>query len=105
MKEIQEVRKDTLQIEAEKPIERQNKLVGSTRLHAGQKLWECNIETGEIAQVNYEDTAEIDFENKEARKRVTVKEGHLYCGAINKKNAVKHFTKMLVEVYKSMQEE
>lgn len=76
---------------------RQKVILGKLRPKPGQKVWECNMANGQIAECE-EEAAEARL-NKDGSARVVrnikVKDNHLYCVAINRENAERKFIKQV----------
>lgn len=98
MKELEEKVKVDQEIHADQQQEKKMQFIGSTNLQAGHKLWELDVFSGEIKEADF-DTSEVvvDFEENRTigRKKLIMKQGCLYAGALNKKNAFKKFQKMV----------
>ena len=98
MKELEKEVKMDQEIHADQQQEKQMKYVGSTIIMPGHKLWELDVVSGNIVEAKF-DTSEVvvDFENNSTvgRKKLIMKPGCLYAGALNKKNAFKKFLKMV----------
>lgn len=76
----------------------EKKLLSSHLLSRGHTLFECDTRTGVVSPVVYEETkAEFKPNMKyTVRKKVNQKEGCVYIGALNKKNALKKFLKLIL---------
>lgn len=91
MKEIEIKQKDKLEISIKQKKQVEKKLIGDIIPYNGHKIWKINKETLEIEEAKYLNTAfYIDKENK---KEILVADGFEYVSALNKKNALKLFTK------------
>lgn len=67
-------------------VEKSNKLLSTTKMKVGQKLFKMNIKTHEISEVVFE--SEIDINNKK-KKKLTIESDHIYMWALNIKNATR----------------
>lgn len=75
---------------------REEKLIGSKRHRRGHKLWKFDIENNIISEVEIEYRVIIGMDRKPRKQRkVQYQKGFLYCEALNKKNAAKHFVRMI----------
>ena len=72
------------------PIKVVPKMISQTVMKAGHKLWELEVETGNIIPATYD--SEL---SETGNKKLTIKQGCLYTAALNKKNAFKHFLRMV----------
>src|SRR5690606_990954 len=73
-----------------------NNYLGSIRPHPGHTLFELDLGTGDIKPAEIEATVELDQNMKHiTRKKVVKRSNCLYCMALNKKNAMKKFLKMV----------
>lgn len=92
MKEVQNIQSDKIQIS--KPVEQQKKIVflGSVKKRPNMVVFEASLITGDILPAKME--LMIDASGKQT-SQVKVKENHIYCYALNGKNAVRKFEKML----------
>lgn len=71
--------------------------MGSLRLQRGHKWFKVNTETHEISEVVY-DSQDVKYEAAmrgeiATRKKLSIEPNYRYIGALNKKNAMKHFYK------------
>lgn len=99
MKEIENHTQDKLGVYAEIPVKRELKYLGTLTPHKGHKCFEYEVETGIIREAQFEEVT-VNFAQAmkgdvSVRKKIIVKEGCIYTTALNVKNAVKHFDKML----------
>lgn len=92
MKESQNIAKDTIEIT--KPVEQRKTigLVGSLRKKPNLIVFEASLITGDIVRATMELVVDSNFKQYH---KVMVKENHIYCYALNGKNAVRKFEKML----------
>jgi hypothetical protein len=74
----------------DEPIKLAPKMIGQTLMKAGHKLWELEVETGVIIPATYDSDLSVT-----GNKKLTIKPGCLYTAALNKKNAFKHFLRMV----------
>ena len=91
------VPKDTALEKIPTVIEQQQKktnLVGQVTPQPGHKAWELCLKTLEFDEVFPEVTG-VNMITKKTERRLQVKDGHIYCFALNKQNAEKRFIKML----------
>jgi hypothetical protein len=100
MKETQNISPDQTELHAVKPVRKEKTLVGSLRLHKGQKVWELSLTDKTIVEAEYE-KAVVDF-GKVAKGQISplhhqliVRENCLYEVATNRKTADKKFQKRL----------
>ena len=102
MKELKQHRPDEQHIKAEVPAKRQEVYMGALRPKPGQKVWQCDLKTGEVKEAEFDNTTVNALAPH--KKKVRVKPGHIYAVAINKANAEKKFVKLLSRVFASMQQ-
>lgn len=107
MKEIERQSKDEIREERQVPVEKKKEYKYSLRPYAGQYIWQLELATGYVTKAKTVDTVVmcdnidlgfIDIPNKDGvavKKELVEKPGFLYIRAINKKNAVRKFTKYL----------
>jgi hypothetical protein len=91
MKEIEIKQKDQLEISIKQKKQVEKKFIGDIIPHNGHKVWKINKETLEIEEAKYLNTA--FYIGKENKKEILVTDGFEYVSALNKKNALKLFTK------------
>ena len=83
----------------EKQEEKKKKMIGSILPGDGHIIWKIDVNTLRIEPIDDDDLMkDINF-NEAPNKRIMIKEGFLYCAALNKKNAIKRFGKMLQTIY------
>ena len=92
--------KDKIVISAQKDQKKEIKHLGSIIPNTGHTVFELKMQTGEIFFAEFMKESAVDFVEASrgnlARSRsVMVKPGHIYVAALNKKNAAKHFLRML----------
>jgi hypothetical protein len=92
MKEVQLHNQD--KIEISKPVEQQMKFafLGSLRKKPNLIVFEASLLTGDVVPAKMELTITASGKNVHT---VKVKEDHIYCYALNGKNAVRKFERML----------
>lgn len=67
----------------------------------GLQLWECNIETGDIVEAEFEMVSGFDKRgNKCIKRKLVMKDKCLYEFAINGENATRKFEKRILEALK-----
>lgn len=92
--------KDTIKVVGEKEVEKKLKLLGSIRPKKGHTLFEINLKTLEMREAETEIQPVVFREGQSKfvplRKKVVVKVGHTYISALNKKNALKHLAKRII---------
>ena len=91
MKEIEIKQKEQLEVSVKQKKQVEKKLIGDIMPHNGHKIWKINKETLEIEEAEYLNTD--FFIGKENKKEILVVDGFEYVSALNKKNALKLFTK------------
>ena len=93
-----------IEIQAKKKQEKKFKLIDSTQLYNGHSLWEMSpdgqIKKAEYAfslnkNITWEQAIKKEYLNRSGK--VLYKKNHLYCTALNYKNAAKQFEKMKSE--------
>ena len=99
MKELEKIYQDKIGIHAEIPVKRELKYIGTLTPHKGHKCYEYEIETGVIREAEFEEVA-VNYADAakgvmSVRKKLIVKDGCIYATALNVKNAIKHFDKMI----------
>jgi hypothetical protein len=86
---------DTEQV-TKKEVEKKLQKLATIKPQRGHKLFEVNSETKEITEAEFE-ILDIKYEdardNKQVRKKVICKPGHIYVSALNKKNVIKKLNK------------
>lgn len=92
MKELQDQKIDKTEVRAEVPDDREV-LVDPTKLHPGHTLFQMDLKTFVITEVQYEQV-NYSLLSMSVRKKITVKPGFRYAAALNFKNADKKFHKM-----------
>jgi hypothetical protein len=97
MKETNQISPDQIEISAPKPIQKQKVLLGKLRPQPGQKVFEVDMVTAIVKESVYErvNAKLLPDGTTKVEKKINVKDGHLYCVALNKRNAEKRFLKMI----------
>lgn len=91
MKETEYNNQDKLEISIKQKKQIEKKFIGDIKPHNGHKMWKINQETLEIEEAKYINTAyQMNGNNK---KEILVIDGFWYVSALNKKNALKLFSK------------
>lgn len=84
--------------------EKQNKFVGSMRHIPGLKVYEMNTETYRFTEAKMESLAVVKSEVRSdgthindvvKSSKIIMKPGHIYCQALNPRNAARKFAKRL----------
>ena len=73
-------------------IRKKKEHIGRIKIHPGQTLYQLNLATQEIEPVKYDVTA-VNLDGS-INSEVLTKDDHLYCVAINRKNATRKFILM-----------
>jgi hypothetical protein len=96
MKETQNISPDQTELHAVKPVRKEKTLVGSLRLHKGQKVWELSLTDKTIVEAEYETIGHLKPGGEAyATRELIVRENCLYEVATNRKTADKKFQKRL----------
>jgi hypothetical protein len=85
-----------------------NKFVGSVTPSRGHRVYQLDTETGEITEAHVEGKIiELPNGRSEIRKQIFIRDKFLYVSALNKRNAVKRFARMvkMMDEYKSKNNE
>jgi hypothetical protein len=96
MKELEQIHKDKVEVsaQAEIPVKSEKK-IATTNPHAGHSVFKMNLENFLVSSLEEDDYHEYyNFRGAKTTK-VVVKQGYIYCTALNKKNAIKKFCKKL----------
>jgi len=83
----------------EQQQEKQKKLLGHIRPGDGHLIWKMNVSTLIVELIDDSDLITDISWDETPRKRILTQQGFLYCSALNKKNAIKRFGKMLNHIY------
>lgn len=100
MKELEISSKDNIAIVNQKEIEKKHTRLFSIFLGRSHKLWKMDIDTlivekVELAKHKTDVVLGNDLTPTEQHIKIDYQEGFLYCSALNKKNAYKHFAKQI----------
>lgn len=91
MKELEFKQKNKLEVTINQKKQIEKRFIGDVIPHNGHKIWKINKETLKVEEAKYTNTTyNISGENK---KEIIVVEGFEYVSALNKKNALKLFSK------------
>ena len=99
MKEIEGKVPDKVEIVDQKQVKKQLAIIGSEKLHPGQRCWELQLSDMTIREAKYEkdalDISQHDEKNliQPVRRKIVVREGCMYAVALNQQNAQKKFLK------------
>jgi hypothetical protein len=93
-----DIKKETVNVHAEKDMRKHAKHLGRVRLQKGQTLFEVNLQTRQVQPATYDEVA-ADL-NGSVVKKVFVKDHCVYIPAINKENACRKFLKQFEEFEK-----
>jgi hypothetical protein len=88
---------DKIELEAPKPIEKQQVYKGTMRIHPGMKAWEYDYLTQVISEAEYEQQT-IEYNGEQLlhyTRKILIKKNCAYTVAINKKNAHRKIEKMM----------
>lgn len=96
MTNIDKIQRPDHTMEITIPAKRGRQHLGRVIIKPGQKLWQLNLATLDISPVEYDVTA-VNLDGSISSQVVT-KENHMYCVAINKKNAERKFILMCNKV-------
>ena len=95
MKEIQEKKIDDVN-EVRQAVQKiGEKYLRSFRLRPGQKVWACDLKTGEVSEAVVESTPIIYKGRTNIQRKVIQEEMHIYVPAINYTNAERKFENVL----------
>lgn len=95
MKELENLTQDQQEITA--AHEKKEVLMGSYTQQAGHTLFQCHKTTGEVEICKFEN-ATIDLTTgKKTNKKLIYNPDYMYASALNKKNAIRKFEKMLMQ--------
>lgn len=93
MKELQPQTEDRVVITDQKQQEKKLKLIGSIKPQKGLCLFEMDIDTGMISKAEFKSV--ISTLTGAVHKQLVMKPKHLYCVALNFRNADRKFVKMI----------
>jgi hypothetical protein len=88
--------KEQVVISSSQKEQKKTKFLGQIRPQRGQRIYELNVKSLDIIDVTPQGT-DVDISGKVNRK-LQVREGHIYCVALNEKNAERKFIKRLNEL-------
>jgi hypothetical protein len=94
MKELEQQTKAAKEVTIPSPTE--HKYLGTMRKINGLTVWKCNLATMEIAKAEFEkEEATFEMAKLQAgtRRKIVREQNHIYCQALNMKNAEKKFAK------------
>lgn len=98
MKELKIKSQDEVVIVDQQQAKKEIKFLGTRYPSPGHKCFELNIKTGEVTLAEFT-KQNIQFQQAKdsvaVSKKVITKENCIYTTALNKKNAIKRFKKML----------
>lgn len=77
-------------------VEKKKMLLDTILVHPGHRFFELNVKTLEFIEVFTTDKSISITGDK--RSKINMKEGHLYCSALNRKSAEGKFIKMLHKI-------
>lgn len=92
MHNLEKIQRPDHMMEITRQVKKHRLHLGRVKIHPGQTLWEVDIATLKISPVTYDVTA-INLDGS-INSEVVTKENHLYCVAINERNAVRKFILM-----------
>lgn len=102
MKELESIQKDKQEISVQKKQQKEKELIGQIKPKPGHRIFEINTETGKVQEATF--TQEINFSlTGKNNKQIFVQPKCIYISALNKKNAVKHYTNHLKRLVESAQ--
>lgn len=84
--------KDKIEIAVKKKQQIEHQLLGKVRPRNGHKVFEINIETLEVNEAKFSPVTALVF-GVVKNKEIIIKKNHVYISALNKKNALKKFSK------------
>lgn len=91
MKDLEFKQKNKLEVTINQKKQIEKRFIGDVIPYNGHKIWKINKETLKVEEAKYTNTTyNISGENK---KEIIVIEGFEYVSALNKKNALKLFSK------------
>ena len=86
---------DQVEIIDEKSIEKQEMFLGSLRPHSGHSCYEYDTETNTVQLAKFEQAEFNMITGEPLKRKIITKESAMYITALNKKNAIKKFSKIL----------
>lgn len=98
MKELRDVSMNSIHLSSkiEREIPKVKQKVASINPCSGHSFFQLNKSTLEISLPAFEDVVVDITKPDRVVKKIVIKENHLYTSALNKKNAEKHFKKMIL---------
>lgn len=93
MKELEHIDKTSEEIQAVKPIIKEEKLIGKLIPKKGHRCYEINVKTGEMNEVVFSRN-DVTFLGKRVRE-IKTKPDCVYITALNKRNAGEKMKKMI----------
>ncbi len=95
-----EIKKDKVEIVGQAEINKHQPQYEIKTLKKGHTLWEINLETGTIAPATYDDEVNVELAKlgpeanlRTIKKKVRMQKDCIYFGALNIRNACRHFEK------------
>jgi hypothetical protein len=103
MKETEVSSKDNIAIVNQKEIEKKHVKLFSIILGRSHSLWKMKVgvflvEKVELGKHKKDITLDADLKPTETNVKLEYEEGYIYCSALNKKNAIKHFGKQMAMI-------
>lgn len=108
MKIVEQQFQDKTEVSEVKPIKKELKLIGSLHPQKGHTCYQLNLATGVITEAEFQSVdAHFPLSSSakltSVKRKLIIKDNCIYATALNKKNAVKHFKRMLLKA-KSIQD-
>lgn len=100
MKELEQIDKTYEEIQAVKPIIKENQLIGRLIPKKGHRCYEINVKTGEMNEVVF-DRNDITILGQKVRE-IKTKPDCVYVTALNKRNAGEKMKKIIQQKIYSM---
>lgn len=98
MKELEKISPDKLEVAAVKPVKKESTIIKQFKPQPGQQLFEYSFATGKVS-ITKPDETNISYESAlnggREKKKVTRNPDCIYTVALNKRNAIKKFQKMI----------
>jgi hypothetical protein len=92
--------KAPIEIKASIPDPTESKLVARLIKKKGHQIFKMDMMTLLIDQCGDEDYIKVvNFEDQNTTHKINMKKDHLYCSALNKKNAIKRFGEMMADFF------
>lgn len=87
-------------------VKAEAKKIGSIQPYPGHTTFKMDLSHPAllVSEVTAEDMETTHHFNGGTKRKIVVKEGFLYCSALNKKNAIKRFSVMLADRYRFVQQ-